>query len=74
MATYVEGGTRSRTFSLIALVVVAAILYLARDVLIPLVLAILLSFLLAPAVTPPRALASGSRPGDASSSCCWVSR
>ena len=51
MATYVEGGTRSRTFSLIALVVVGAILYLARDVLIPLVLAILLSFLLAPAVT-----------------------
>ncbi|HEV3008707.1 MAG TPA: AI-2E family transporter [Burkholderiales bacterium] len=51
MATYVESGTRSRTFSLVALVVVAAILYLARDVLIPLVVAILLSFLLAPAVT-----------------------
>ena len=51
MATYVESGPRSRTFSLITLVVVAAILYLARDVLIPLVLAILLSFLLTPAVS-----------------------
>jgi predicted PurR-regulated permease PerM len=51
MATYAESGTRSRTFSLIVLVVVAAILYLARDVLIPLALAILLSFLLAPAVS-----------------------
>jgi len=51
MATYVESGARTRTFSLIALVVVAAILYLARDVLVPLVLAILLSFLLAPAVS-----------------------
>ncbi|HYI87285.1 MAG TPA: AI-2E family transporter [Burkholderiales bacterium] len=36
---------------MITLVVVAAILYLARDVLIPLALAILLSFLLTPAVT-----------------------
>jgi predicted PurR-regulated permease PerM len=51
MATYVESGPRSRTFSMITLVVVAAILYLARDVLIPLALAILLSFLLTPAVT-----------------------
>lgn len=51
MATYVESGTRPRTFSLIALVAVAAVLYLARDVLIPLALAILLSFLLAPAVS-----------------------
>jgi predicted PurR-regulated permease PerM len=50
MATYAESGTRSRGFSLGVLVVVAAILYLARDVLIPLVVAILLSFLLAPAV------------------------
>jgi predicted PurR-regulated permease PerM len=50
MATYAENGMRSRTFSLVVLVVVAAILYLARDVLIPLVVAILLSFLLAPAV------------------------
>ena len=50
MVTYAESGTRSRTFSLVVLVVVTAILYLARDVLIPLVVAILLSFLLAPAV------------------------
>jgi predicted PurR-regulated permease PerM len=39
-----------RTKSLAALLVVAAVLYLARDVLIPLALAILLAFLLAPAV------------------------
>ena len=39
-----------RTRSLVALVVAAAVLYLARDVLIPLALAILLAFLLAPAV------------------------
>jgi predicted PurR-regulated permease PerM len=40
----------SRTSSLAGLLVAAAILYLARDVLIPLALAILLSFLLAPVV------------------------
>ena len=51
MATYAESGPRSRTFSLVVLVVVAAILYLARDVLVPLVLAILLSFVLSPAVS-----------------------
>src|SRR5688572_17874062 len=39
-----------RSSSLVALLVVAAILYLARDVLIPFALAILLAFLLAPAV------------------------
>src|ERR1041385_9325058 len=39
-----------RTRSLVALVAAAAILYLARDVLIPLAVAILLAFLLAPAV------------------------
>ena len=39
-----------RTRSLAALLVVAAVLYLAREVLIPLALAILLAFLLAPAV------------------------
>jgi predicted PurR-regulated permease PerM len=39
-----------RTRSLVALLVAAAILYLARDVLIPFALAILLAFLLAPAV------------------------
>jgi predicted PurR-regulated permease PerM len=39
-----------RTRSLVALLVAAAVLYLARDVLIPLALAMLLAFLLAPAV------------------------
>jgi predicted PurR-regulated permease PerM len=39
-----------RTSSLVALLVVAAVLYFAREVLIPFALAILLSFLLAPAV------------------------
>jgi predicted PurR-regulated permease PerM len=42
--------TTSKTASLAGLLIAAAILYLARDVLIPLVLAILLSFLLTPAV------------------------
>jgi len=40
----------SKTSSAVGLLVAAAILYLARDVLIPLALAILLSFLLAPLV------------------------
>jgi predicted PurR-regulated permease PerM len=40
----------SKTSSLAGLLVAAAVLYLARDVLIPLALAILLSFLLAPVV------------------------
>jgi predicted PurR-regulated permease PerM len=42
--------TTSRTSSLAGLLVAAAVLYFARDVLIPLALAILLSFLLAPLV------------------------
>jgi predicted PurR-regulated permease PerM len=42
--------TTSKTSSLAGLLVAAAILYLARDVLIPLALAILASFLLAPLV------------------------
>jgi predicted PurR-regulated permease PerM len=40
----------SKSSSLFGLIVAAAVLYLARDVLIPLALAILLSFLLAPVV------------------------
>jgi predicted PurR-regulated permease PerM len=40
----------SKTSSAVALLVVAAVLYLARDVLIPFALAILAAFLLAPAV------------------------
>jgi len=39
-----------RNTSVVALLVVTAVLHFARDVLIPLALAILLSFLLAPAV------------------------
>jgi predicted PurR-regulated permease PerM len=42
--------TTSKTSSLAGLLVAAAVLYLARDVLIPLALAILASFLLAPVV------------------------
>jgi predicted PurR-regulated permease PerM len=42
--------TTSKASSLAGLLVAAAVLYLARDVLIPLALAILLSFLLAPVV------------------------
>jgi predicted PurR-regulated permease PerM len=42
--------TTSRTSSVAGLLIAAAILYLAREVLIPLALAILLSFLLAPLV------------------------
>jgi predicted PurR-regulated permease PerM len=42
--------TASKTSSLVGLLAVAAILYFAREVLIPLALAILLSFLLAPLV------------------------
>ena len=44
------GLARPRRSSLIGLVIAAAVLYLAADVLIPLALAILLAFLLAPAV------------------------
>ena len=50
-AAFQNRGARSGFSTLLALVVVTAILYLARDVLIPLALAILLSFLLAPAVS-----------------------
>jgi predicted PurR-regulated permease PerM len=42
--------TTSKTSSLAGLLIAAAVLYLAREVLIPLALAILLSFLLAPVV------------------------
>ncbi|MFN2643668.1 MAG: AI-2E family transporter [Burkholderiales bacterium] len=50
MAAYSTGGARPRRSSLVGLVIAAAVLYLASDVLIPLAVAILLSFLLAPAV------------------------
>src|SRR5687768_2332306 len=50
-AAFQNRGARAGFSTVLALVVVTAILYLARDVLIPLALAILLSFLLAPAVS-----------------------
>jgi predicted PurR-regulated permease PerM/CheY-like chemotaxis protein len=50
MAAYSPGSTHPRRASLVALLIAAAVLYLARDVLIPFAVAILLAFLLAPAV------------------------
>jgi predicted PurR-regulated permease PerM/methylmalonyl-CoA mutase cobalamin-binding subunit len=50
VAAYSSGGAHPRRASFLALVVATAVLYLARDVLIPLAMAILLAFLLAPAV------------------------
>lgn len=50
MSAYISSATRPRRSSVIALLIAAAVLYLAKDVLIPVALAILLSFLLAPAV------------------------
>ena len=50
MPPYVGRGRGSLTAALVALVIVTAVLYLAREVLIPLALSILFGFLLAPAV------------------------
>jgi predicted PurR-regulated permease PerM len=50
VSAYVSSASRPRTSSLIALLVTAGVLFLAKEVLIPLALAILFSFLLAPAV------------------------
>jgi predicted PurR-regulated permease PerM len=50
MSPQLDRGGGSRTSTLLALVIVTAVLYFAREILIPLALAILLSFLLAPAV------------------------
>jgi predicted PurR-regulated permease PerM len=50
VSAYVSSASRPRASSLIALLVTAGVLYLAQEVLIPLALAILFSFLLAPAV------------------------
>ncbi|HWI39482.1 MAG TPA: AI-2E family transporter [Burkholderiales bacterium] len=50
VSAYVSSASRPRASSLIALLITAAVLYLAQEVLIPLALAILFSFLLAPAV------------------------
>ena len=50
VSPYVSSASRPRASSLVALLVAAAVLYLAKEVLIPLALAILFAFLLAPAV------------------------
>jgi predicted PurR-regulated permease PerM/methylmalonyl-CoA mutase cobalamin-binding subunit len=50
VSAYVASASRPRASSIIALLVTAGVLYLAKEVLIPLALAILFSFLLAPAV------------------------
>jgi len=50
VSAYVSSASRPRASSIIALLIAAAVLYLAQEVLIPLAMAILLAFLLAPAV------------------------
>ena len=50
MSAYISSGTRPKRSSLIALLITAAVLYLAQEVLIPLAVALLLAFLMAPAV------------------------
>ena len=50
VSPYVASASRPRASSIIALLVTAGVLYLAKEVLIPVALAILFSFLLAPAV------------------------
>ena len=51
MSRLAENANPSRTFSLVLVIATVAILYLAKDILVPFALAILLSFLLAPVVT-----------------------
>ncbi|HYL91116.1 MAG TPA: AI-2E family transporter [Burkholderiales bacterium] len=50
MSAYISTGSRPHASSIVALLITAAVLYLAQEVLIPLAVAILLAFLLAPAV------------------------
>jgi predicted PurR-regulated permease PerM/methylmalonyl-CoA mutase cobalamin-binding subunit len=50
VSAYISSASRPRRSSVIALLIAAAVLYLASEVMIPLAMAILLSFLLAPAV------------------------
>src|SRR3989442_14136063 len=50
MSASISGGPRPRRSSIIALLIAAAVLYFAKEVLVPLAMAILLSFVLAPAV------------------------
>jgi predicted PurR-regulated permease PerM len=50
MSPYLGSGTRPRSSAVIGLVIATAVLYLAKEVLVPLALAILLTFVFAPAV------------------------
>jgi predicted PurR-regulated permease PerM len=50
VSPYMSSAMRPRRSSVIALLIAAAVLYLAKEVLVPLAVAILFSFLLAPAV------------------------
>lgn len=50
VSAYVSSASRPRASSIIALLIAAGVLYLAKEVLIPLAMAILFAFLLAPAV------------------------
>jgi predicted PurR-regulated permease PerM/CheY-like chemotaxis protein len=50
VSAYISSGTRPRRSSVIALLITAGVLYLAKEVLVPVAVAILLAFLLAPAV------------------------
>jgi len=50
VSAYISSGTRPRRSSIIALLIAAGVLWLAKEVLIPVAVAILLAFLLAPAV------------------------
>lgn len=51
MARVRTSASQSRVFTLVLVIAVVAVLYLAKEVLIPLALAVLLSFMLAPLVT-----------------------
>ncbi len=51
MSAYISSGARPKRSSIIALLIAAAVLYLAQEVLIPLAVALLLAFLLVPAVS-----------------------
>src|SRR5438552_380545 len=62
MTAHSDRTTRIRATPMLALVVVTAVLYLAREVLIPLALAALISFLLVPAARRLEALRLGRTP------------
>lgn len=62
MSAYTTSATRPRRSSVIALLIAGAVLYLAKDVLMPVAMAILLSFVLAPAVRALERLRFGRVP------------